>query len=88
MEVVAFIRDEKLRRTQKNKKNKAVDEDYTTPTVDEDVDENLVAVDEYFAQKVNEVVEDADCITTSLSHTSFISTPNVCGPLHDLFKLI
>ncbi|KAG5579876.1 hypothetical protein H5410_050503 [Solanum commersonii] len=82
MEVVAFIRDEKLR-TQKNKKNKAVDEDYTTPTVDEDgvvvdvdeilplaiINENLVAVDEYFAEKVNEVVKDVDCITTTLSHT-------------------
>uniref|UniRef100_M1AR36 Uncharacterized protein n=1 Tax=Solanum tuberosum TaxID=4113 RepID=M1AR36_SOLTU len=33
MEVVAFIRDEKLRRAQKNKKNE-VNEDYTTPTVD------------------------------------------------------
>uniref|UniRef100_M1BRU5 Transcription factor n=1 Tax=Solanum tuberosum TaxID=4113 RepID=M1BRU5_SOLTU len=68
-----------------------VDEDYTTPTVNEDgaavdvdeilplaiVDENLVAVDEYFAEKVNEVVEDVDCITTTLSHTSFISNPNL-----------
>ncbi|KAG5579856.1 hypothetical protein H5410_050483 [Solanum commersonii] len=72
MELDAFIRDEKFRRTQKNKKNKAVDEDYTTPIVDEDgsvvdadeihplviVDEKRVVVDEYFAKKVNEVVEE------------------------------
>ncbi|KAH0637380.1 hypothetical protein KY289_037295 [Solanum tuberosum] len=56
MEVVAFIRDEKLRRAQKHKKNEATvdkDEDYTAPTVDNDgaevdVDElpPLVIVDE------------------------------------------
>uniref|UniRef100_M1E0Q0 Cyclic nucleotide-gated channel beta subunit n=1 Tax=Solanum tuberosum TaxID=4113 RepID=M1E0Q0_SOLTU len=72
MEVVAFIRDEKLRRTQKNKKNKAIDGDYTTPTVDEDgasidideilplkiVDGDLVAVDGNFAEEVNEQEEE------------------------------
>ncbi|XP_015158242.1 glutamic acid-rich protein-like [Solanum tuberosum] len=42
MEVVAFIRDEKLRRAQKNKKNEAI------------VDEDLIAVDKYFAEEVNE----------------------------------
>uniref|UniRef100_M1DTV7 Uncharacterized protein n=1 Tax=Solanum tuberosum TaxID=4113 RepID=M1DTV7_SOLTU len=61
IKVVAFIRDEKLRRAQKNKKNKVVDEDYTTPTIDKDgaaieVDEilPLAIVDEYFAEEVNE----------------------------------
>ncbi|KAH0648157.1 hypothetical protein KY285_033405 [Solanum tuberosum] len=58
MEVVAFIRDEKLRRAQQNKKNNVVNEDYTTPTADKDdaavdvdkilslaiVNEDLVAV--------------------------------------------
>ncbi|KAH0705011.1 hypothetical protein KY290_009724 [Solanum tuberosum] len=72
MEAIAFIRDEKLRRTQKNKKNKAVDGDYTTPTIDEDsasvdIDEilsltivngDLVAVDGYFAEEVNEQEEE------------------------------
>uniref|UniRef100_M1DRW1 Uncharacterized protein n=1 Tax=Solanum tuberosum TaxID=4113 RepID=M1DRW1_SOLTU len=72
MEVVAFIRDEKLRRAQKNKKNEATvdkNEDYTSSTVDEDgvevevdvveilplaiVDEDLIAVDEYFAEEVD-----------------------------------
>uniref|UniRef100_M1DJJ1 Uncharacterized protein n=1 Tax=Solanum tuberosum TaxID=4113 RepID=M1DJJ1_SOLTU len=70
IEVVAFVRDEKLRRTEMNKKNKAIDQDNTTPLVDEDgaavdvdeilplaiVNENLVAVAEYFAEEVNEVV--------------------------------
>uniref|UniRef100_M1DHB9 Uncharacterized protein n=1 Tax=Solanum tuberosum TaxID=4113 RepID=M1DHB9_SOLTU len=69
IEVVAFVRDEKLSRTQMNKKNKAIDEDYTTPLVDEDgaaidvdeilplaiIDENLVVVDEYFAEEFNEL---------------------------------
>ncbi|KAG5616165.1 hypothetical protein H5410_015989 [Solanum commersonii] len=50
----------------------AVDKDYTTPTIDNDgatvdvdetlplaiIDEDLVAVDEYFAEEVNEVVEE------------------------------
>uniref|UniRef100_M1B6M8 Uncharacterized protein n=1 Tax=Solanum tuberosum TaxID=4113 RepID=M1B6M8_SOLTU len=67
MKVVAFIRDVKLRRAQKNKKNE-VNEDYTSPTIDKDgaavdvdeilplaiIDDDLVAVDEYFAEKVNE----------------------------------
>uniref|UniRef100_M1AJ90 Uncharacterized protein n=1 Tax=Solanum tuberosum TaxID=4113 RepID=M1AJ90_SOLTU len=71
MEIVAFIRDEKLRIAQKNKNNK-VDEDYTTPKVDKDgvavdvdeilslaiVDEDLVAVDEYFTEEVNEQNEE------------------------------
>ncbi|KAK4706766.1 hypothetical protein R3W88_033675 [Solanum pinnatisectum] len=57
---------------QKNKDdNLSVDKDYTTPTIDKDgavdvdeilllaiVDEDLGAVDEYFAEEVNEVVEE------------------------------
>ncbi|KAH0672735.1 hypothetical protein KY284_023822 [Solanum tuberosum] len=72
MEVVAFIRDEKLRRAQKSKKNEEVNEDYTTPIVDKNgatvdvdeilplaiVDEDLVAVDEYFAEEVNKQKEE------------------------------
>ncbi|KAG5579594.1 hypothetical protein H5410_050221 [Solanum commersonii] len=69
----------KLRRAQKNKKNKAtdlaaVDEDYTALTVDENgvavdvdeilplaiVDKDLVAVDEYFAEKVDEQEEEIE----------------------------
>ncbi|KAG5572287.1 hypothetical protein H5410_062053, partial [Solanum commersonii] len=67
---IKMIIYEKLRRAQKNKKNKATDlvavnEDYTTPTIDKDgaavdvdeilplaiVDEDLVAVDEYFGEE-------------------------------------
>ncbi|KAH0665169.1 hypothetical protein KY285_026375 [Solanum tuberosum] len=67
MKIVAFIRDEKLRRAQKNKKNDAVDEHYSTNDAAVDVgeilllaivDEDLVAVDKYFAEEVNEVVEE------------------------------
>uniref|UniRef100_M1E187 Uncharacterized protein n=2 Tax=Solanum tuberosum TaxID=4113 RepID=M1E187_SOLTU len=50
----------------------AIDKDYTTPTVDNDgatvdvdetlplaiIDEDLVAVDEYFAEEVNDVVQE------------------------------
>ncbi|KAG5595316.1 hypothetical protein H5410_036548 [Solanum commersonii] len=54
MKIVAFIRDEKLRRAQKNKKNDVDDgEILLLPIVDED----LVAVT-YFVEEVNEVVED------------------------------
>ncbi|KAG5573031.1 hypothetical protein H5410_062797 [Solanum commersonii] len=75
MEVVAFIRDERLMRAQKHKENETTvdkDEDYTTPTVDKDgaevdvdellplaiVDEDLLAVDEYFSEEVNEQEEE------------------------------
>ncbi|KAG5629453.1 hypothetical protein H5410_001170 [Solanum commersonii] len=59
-----LCKHEKLRRAQKNKKN----EDYTTPIINEDgadeklplaiIDEDLVPIDEYFAEEVNEQEEE------------------------------
>ncbi|KAG5590885.1 hypothetical protein H5410_041399 [Solanum commersonii] len=61
---------EKLRRMEKNKKKKATDlavddEDFATPTVDEILplaitDDDFVAVDEYFADEVDEVEEEKE----------------------------
>ncbi|KAH0635911.1 hypothetical protein KY289_035826 [Solanum tuberosum] len=52
VKVVAYVREERLRRTEKNKKTqqkKAIDKDLAT------VDEDFVAIDEYLTDEVNEV---------------------------------
>ncbi|XP_015164415.1 glutamic acid-rich protein-like [Solanum tuberosum] len=71
VEIVSYVREEKLRRNEMNKKKKAsdlaVDDDnFSVPTVDDEilplaiVDDDLAAVDEYFAKEVDEEMKEEE----------------------------
>uniref|UniRef100_M1DJJ5 Uncharacterized protein n=1 Tax=Solanum tuberosum TaxID=4113 RepID=M1DJJ5_SOLTU len=59
VEIVAYVREEKLRRSENNKKKKA-------PTIDDEIlslaiaDDDLVAVDEYFTEEVAEEIKEEE----------------------------
>ncbi|KAG5620977.1 hypothetical protein H5410_006195 [Solanum commersonii] len=62
VEIIAFIRGEKLRRNEKKKK--VDDDNFSSPTVDDNilplavVDNDLAAVDAYFAEEVDEEMKE------------------------------
>ncbi|KAH0685868.1 hypothetical protein KY285_016421 [Solanum tuberosum] len=71
VEIFAYVREEKLRRNEKNKKKKATDlavddDNFSAPTVDDEilplaiVDDDLAAVDEYFAEEVDEEMKEEE----------------------------
>ncbi|KAG5615954.1 hypothetical protein H5410_015778 [Solanum commersonii] len=57
VEIVAYVREEKLRRNEKNKKKKVDDDNFSAPTVDDEIlplaiiDDDLAIIDEYFAEE-------------------------------------
>ncbi|KAG5621410.1 hypothetical protein H5410_006628 [Solanum commersonii] len=71
VEIVAYVREEKLRRNVKNKKTKATDlaiddDNFLAPTVNDEilplaiVNDDLVAVDAYFAEEVDEEMKEEE----------------------------
>ncbi|KAG5580082.1 hypothetical protein H5410_050709 [Solanum commersonii] len=66
VEIVAYVREEKLRRNEKNKKKKVDDDNFSAPTVDDEilplaiVDDDLATVDEYFAEEVDEEMKEEE----------------------------